>query len=97
VDIDTTALSPDGLTWETAVPTVQEGIDLASELAVAGVPCDVWVAEGTYYIYESDPYDTVRLMPHVHLYGGFSGSEERGPDLRPHLVSTRTDGRTKPG
>jgi hypothetical protein len=97
VDIDTTALSPDGLTWETAVPTVQEGIDLASELAVAGVPCDVWVAEGTYYIYESDPYDTVRLMPHIHLYGGFSGSEELAVERDWSAHTTTLDGSNGPG
>ncbi len=72
-----------GLSWNDAFADVQSGIDAAYE-AVQGAAsidaCEVWVAQGTYYIYGSDPdntdheLDTVQLMPGVRLYGGFSGS-----------------------
>ena len=75
VDVNTTAFSPDGLSWTTAVPTVQHGIDLAAEAGTEEGPCEVWVAEGTYFIYQSSRDDTVQLRPFVHVYGGFAGSE----------------------
>jgi hypothetical protein len=75
VDLNTTAFSPDGLTWATAVPTVQHGIDLAAEVATMAEPCEVWVAEGTYHIYQTEPADSVQLEPYVHLFGGFRGRE----------------------
>ena len=75
VDIDTTAVSPDGLSWATAVADVQQGIDFAAEVAGEVAPCEVWVTEGTYYIFRIDQQDTVRLRPFVHVYGGFDGTE----------------------
>ncbi len=54
-----------GTSWNSAVATVQKGVDLASN-AGGG---EVWVAAGTY----SDP--CVELKPFVSLYGGFAGNE----------------------
>jgi len=63
----------DGRTWESALATVQEGIDAAFQDA----PCQVWVAQGTYPIPGSAPSDTLQLRPGVAVYGGFAGREVR--------------------
>ena len=42
--------------------------------------CEVWVAKGTYYVYESSVEDTISMGLHVDLYGGFNGDE--GDDER---------------
>jgi len=67
----------DGLSWSRAFREVQQGIDSAYEETEDGgmSMCEVWVAEGTYMIYKTSPKDTVQLMPHVELYGGFKGNE----------------------
>lgn len=70
--------SIDGLTWETALPSVQDAIDLCEGALPADDPsaiCEVWVAEGRYYIYRTATHNSVRPRPGVHVYGGFSGSE----------------------
>ncbi len=70
--------SGDGLVWDRAFRTVQEGIDAAHQ-AVEDEPgvgqCEVWVARGTYYIYVDSPQDTVLLKPGAAVYGGFVGYE----------------------
>ncbi|MCE5324050.1 right-handed parallel beta-helix repeat-containing protein [bacterium] len=55
--------SNDGLSWDNAKLTVQEGIDTASVIGA-----DVWVAKGTYNEY-------IVLSPYAYVYGGFSGTE----------------------
>ena len=72
VDLNTQAPSPDGITWSTAFSRVQQGLDAA---AGESIPCEVWVAQGTYGIYQSSPDDTVLLRPSVRLLGGFVGGE----------------------
>ncbi len=67
----------DGLSWETAFPTIQEGINAAHCAAIAcETPCQVWVATGAYYIYRYKIDNTVRLREWVELYGGFQGDEQ---------------------
>lgn len=68
-------LGGDGTTWESAVDTVQQGIDLAVDMVADSDVCHVWVAEGAYNIYEDSAEDTVLLKPGVHVYGGFAGDE----------------------
>lgn len=70
VDIDNSDGPWDGNSWATAFRSVQQGID-AAEDAGGG---DVWVAEGTYYIFETDS-TTIQLKIGVNLYGGFTGTE----------------------
>jgi len=53
---------PDGQSWATAFPSVQQGIDDAAE------GDEVWVAAATYV-------GQVQLTPGVALYGGFTGTE----------------------
>jgi len=78
VDIDSTSDSPDGLSWDTAFFKIQDGIDSAHSGYLDGGTnaCEVWVAEGVYYIYEEGDDDTVQLMPGVNLLGGFTGTED---------------------
>ncbi|MFH2094745.1 MAG: right-handed parallel beta-helix repeat-containing protein [Bacteroidota bacterium] len=71
VDVDNTSGTYNGNSWATAFQDVQDGIDAAYN-AGGG---DVWVAEGTYYIYSSSASNTVMLKPGVYLYGGFTGTE----------------------
>jgi hypothetical protein len=95
VSVDTTASSPDGLTWLTAFSTVQQGIDSAYDATPAYDVCEVWVAEGTYLIYESSNMDTVQLRVGVHVYGGFYGTEivleERDWESHPTVLDGRLE------
>ncbi|MCB9766824.1 MAG: hypothetical protein H6752_01415 [Candidatus Omnitrophica bacterium] len=60
----------DGLTWETAFPTVTEAISNATH------DDHIWVKEGLYI-------ENVVLIPGVFLYGGFVGTESTDEfDLR---------------
>ena len=74
VDLDAAA-DGDGLTWAAAFQAVQPGID-AADAADPCCSCDVWVAEGTYTIFQASAYDTVLLKPSVFVYGGFDGIED---------------------
>ncbi len=80
----------DGLTWETAFDTIQEGIDAAAAKCGAnGVAREVWIAGGTYtgvggnseveYEYYGVFVEecVVLLRDGVHAYGGFAGDEIR--------------------
>jgi len=62
----------DGLSWETALGTVQEGIDAGYG---AGPGCEVWVAAGTYRVFQTSLFNTVELRSGVGVYGGFAGGE----------------------
>ena len=80
VDVDM-ASSGDGLSWDNAFATVQEGIDSAYTWACCcGSNSEVWVAEGKYVIYQSGDDDTVQLRPGVELYAGFMGDESSRDD-----------------
>ncbi len=78
VDVEQTGFE-DGETWATAFDTVQKGIDHAFEIGGSNPSagevgyCEVWVAQGDYYVYESSPQNSIELKPGVHVFGGFSG------------------------
>ncbi|HEY3266718.1 MAG TPA: right-handed parallel beta-helix repeat-containing protein [Armatimonadota bacterium] len=74
--------SPDGLSWATAFPTVQQGIDAAQ----AGD--EVWVAAGTYP-------ENITLKSGVGLYGGFVGNEESRDPRDPSVNISLLDGQSK--
>jgi hypothetical protein len=78
VHVNVAAAEPGcGLSWEEPFQRIQDGIDLASIGAgVTNGICQVWVAAGTYYIYETAETDTVRPKKNVKVYGGFVGDEE---------------------
>jgi len=76
VDVDSTAADPDGLTWDTAFPGFQEGVDAAADQGVQ----EVWVAGGSYkglepVEVEEGVYAIFRMRKGVHVYGGFAGTE----------------------
>ncbi|HEY3268395.1 MAG TPA: right-handed parallel beta-helix repeat-containing protein, partial [Armatimonadota bacterium] len=74
--------SPDGLSWATAFPTVQQGIDAAQ-------PGDeVWVAAGTYP-------ENITLKSGVALYGGFMGNERSRDPRDPSVNISLLDGQSK--
>lgn len=74
-----------GAAWETALRSIQAGID-----AVASTTGEVWVREGTYP-------EGLSLKDGVAVYGGFSGSEtsREERDFAVHL--TRIDAATAEG
>jgi cysteine-rich repeat protein len=69
VDQGSVAGGRTGGSWGTAVATVQQGVGLAT----AG--CEVWVADGVYYIWQGSDNDTVSLKSDVAVYGGFDSTE----------------------
>jgi len=75
--VDGNAGSPgDGTSWISPFTDVQAGIDSASLAAVKSAgACMVWVAAGTYHVYQDTAEDTIQLKPDVELYGGFIGDE----------------------
>ncbi|MCP4679811.1 MAG: right-handed parallel beta-helix repeat-containing protein [Deltaproteobacteria bacterium] len=97
VDGDSPASAPDGMTWGGAFKTVQEGIDAAHTEAQLLGRCEVWVKEGTYYIFESGLDDTVTLKPGVEIYGGFGGTENNRNARSVSGYPTVLDGRAGAG
>lgn len=75
VSLTGTSGAPDGSSWSEALKTVSAGIDTANSLVPTQLACEVWVAEGTYYIHEQSNADTVTLQSQVDVYGGFVGDE----------------------
>lgn len=69
------SMNPDGSSWSESYRSVQEGIVQATSLLPSQVECDVWVGEGTYFIYDQAETDTVTLQSRVEVYGGFTGVE----------------------
>jgi len=75
VDVDSTASSPDGCSWGTAFPNLQDA------LAAATSGKQIWVANGTYYPDRGggktlgDRNASFVLKAGVAIYGGFTGNE----------------------
>jgi hypothetical protein len=62
-----------GNNWVNPKATIIAALEAAT---VAGEPCDVWVAAGTYHASSrDDPTDTLTLIASSGLYGGFAGHE----------------------
>ncbi len=88
----------EGTNWDSALASVQAGIDLAADRVAAGAPsCEVWVAEGEYLPTRyppdtDDPLDpralTFLLKDKVGVYGGFSGTETVRSEDRVVLPTT---------
>jgi predicted outer membrane repeat protein len=85
VDAASNAVTPDGVTWESAFPVLQQGVDAAS------VGREVWVRRGRYRaVAPTTP--VVRMQPGVAIYGGFSGTETRRNARDPASRATILDG-----
>jgi len=83
-------IEPDGLTWETAFPTLQEGIDRAYQSGGG----EVWVAGGLYDEVRSNPSGSLLLRELVNVYGGFSGTETQLNQRDPQTNVTIINGAT---
>ena len=60
-----TSGTEDGRSWATAFTSIQAALDAMGE-------GEVWVAAGTY---TATGGNVVAMMKHIHLYGGFAGTE----------------------
>lgn len=69
--------SGNGTSWATAFKTIQEGIDAAynSLTTPSSQNAQVWVKEGTYYVYINSTDNTISMKEGVQIYGGFIGTE----------------------
>lgn len=88
VDADSTAPTPDGCSWASALPTLQDA------LAIAASGDEIWVAQGTYYPDEGGGQsDNNRaasfVIPNgVSVYGGYAGYGAADPNLLDSNPST---------
>ncbi len=71
VDRNGASLLKNGGSWTTAFDTLPPAITMAANRT----PCEIWVAQGTYYRYQTNVANTLGLLDHTHLYGGFAGTE----------------------
>ncbi len=85
VDAASDASIPDGLSWETAYPTLQAAADRS------GYGGEIWVAAGTYSA--SAEKEVVRLLPGTALFGGFAGTETARGQRDSAANATIIDGR----
>ena len=95
VDVDSTASAPDGRAWSRAYKSVLTGVTAAKARAGSSPNgrCEVWVAEGVYYLYTSGRTNTLAMQTKVDLYGGFVGNEKhRGPQRDWNAHQTTLDG-----
>ncbi len=92
VYVDHTAVSGgDGTSPELAIRRVQDGIAQATALAGPCCRCDVWVAEGSYYVRVASPQETIQLVERVDVYGGYPEgfAGDRDPAAHPTVLSGR--------
>jgi hypothetical protein len=88
VDTRNSSSNQDGLSWDTAYDTIQEGIERA-RLSFGG---EVWVARGTYAETRDNENGSVLMRPGVDVYGGFRGNETRRNQRDPIANPTVIDG-----
>ena len=96
VDVTADNAVSDGTSWETAFVRIQDGIDAAATAATPERICEVWVAEGEYYIYESARTNTIQMAEYVEIYGGFSGVETGRSERDWEVNETVLDGNESP-
>ena len=100
VDVDSTAVSPDGSSWETAFTNIQHAVRAAVEQGASETePAEVWVTKGMYFGIGGKSSElgerVLSMYPHVHLYGGFSGNETARAQRNWELNKTIIDGENK--
>lgn len=95
----TVSSSGNGTSWAQAYKTVQEGIDAAkSKLTKPSTDTtEVWVKEGTYYIYVDSDENTISMAEGVMIYGGFDGTETQREDRDWENNETILDGHKSSG
>jgi len=93
VDADSTAPSPDGMSWGTAFNKLQDALAAARGDATVE---EIWVAAGVYYPDEGsgqtpdDRAASFDLVDDVELYGGFTGDETNRNDRNPDPATNGT-------
>lgn len=77
VNKDSEISEPDGLSWSSSYKTIQDALNKAEDIVNNSDVdyCEVWVSAGTYYVFETSITDTIKLVPHVGIFGGFVGTE----------------------
>lgn len=93
IDIDANGGANDGTRWQDAYTDIEDGIDTVRYL----YDCEAWVAEGTYYVYQSSPTQDVDLRDNVRIFGGFTGTETTRGQRDWVLRATVLDGRQSAG
>lgn len=87
VDPSATGLAT-GLRWEDAFPDLQSALRIPR---IAGIPLDVWIAEGVQRPGSDDENASFLIPGGTHLFGGFAGNEatrgERDPGAHPVVLS----------
>jgi predicted outer membrane repeat protein len=99
VDLNSSAATPNGLTWQTAFKTILEGEGAAFGLATGGGPssCQVWVREGRYFMYVDHPINGIPVTNFGPLYGGFAGTESQLSQRNLAAHTTVIDGASPDG
>jgi len=98
VDADAPS-SGDGRSWATALPDLQDGLDLATCGVLTTDYCQswqVWAAEGSYHAWRTCELNTFWVRSGVHLYGGFAGNESSTSERDIEANPTVLDGRDGP-
>lgn len=92
VDRDTVPNPRTGGSWSAALDDLNDALLASDSLR----PCEIWVAEGTYYTYQISSSDELYLREDSMLYGGFTGSEtardQRDFLAHPTVVSAAMEG-----
>lgn len=92
VDRDPLPGSRDGQSWATAYDLLEDAL----WAAYIRRPCEIWVAEGTYYTYRFGWNDDLSLYDDTELYGGFDGTEtwrdQRDWLAHPTVISGEQEG-----
>ncbi|WP_298609468.1 choice-of-anchor Q domain-containing protein, partial [uncultured Spirosoma sp.] len=72
-----TAVSGDGLSWQTAFPDLQTALTYPCSQSLT----EIWVAGGTYKPTSTTARDiSFAMLPNVKIYGGFVGTEQNLSD-----------------
>lgn len=61
--------SNSGDTFDNAIASIQNAIDIAHQLSSDGSPSEVWITSGIYYV------KNLMMQNNVHIYGSFAGIE----------------------
>lgn len=92
VDRDTVPEPRTGGSWSAALDKLNDALSAAYSRR----PCEIWVAEGTYYTYQSSVSNVVSLWDDSELYGGFAGGEtaraQRDFVAHPTVISGEQEG-----
>ncbi len=92
VDGDNQTGTQSGASWASAYARLPDAIPTAASRPGSGEVCEIWVAEGTYHVYEYSPYNTIELRDDTALYGGFAGDETLRSQRDPLAHLTRISG-----